>query len=166
VTGTERDMVVHEQEPYNAEPTRSALAEHVVAPVGVFYGRNHGTMPNIAREAWRLRVDGLVDRPLELSLADLQERFAHREVVATLQCAGNRRAGLMAVRDIPGQHPWGPGATSTARWGGVSLADVHPRVAMQILRHAQFALTMEIYTLASPAATKDALKRLGASLDR
>jgi integrase len=51
---------------------------------------------------------------------------------------------------------------------GTLLADldVHPRVAMQILRHAQFALTMEIYTLASPAATKDALKRLGASLDR
>jgi integrase len=50
---------------------------------------------------------------------------------------------------------------------GTLLADldVHPRVAMQILRHAQFALTMEIYTLASPEATKDALKRLGASLD-
>ncbi|TQM11000.1 tyrosine-type recombinase/integrase [Pseudonocardia kunmingensis] len=51
---------------------------------------------------------------------------------------------------------------------GTLLADldVHPRVAMQILRHAQFALTMEIYTLASPDATKEALKRLGASLDR
>ncbi|MBW0088741.1 site-specific integrase [Pseudonocardia sp. KRD-184] len=51
---------------------------------------------------------------------------------------------------------------------GTLLADldVHPRVAMQILRHAQFALTMEIYTLASPQATKEALKRLGASLDR
>ena len=45
-------------------------------------------------------------------------------MVATLQCAGNRRAGLMAVRDIPGQHPWGPGATSTARWVGVRLGDV------------------------------------------
>lgn len=50
---------------------------------------------------------------------------------------------------------------------GTLLADldVHPRVAMQILRHAQFALTMEIYTLASPEATKEALKRLGSSLD-
>jgi hypothetical protein len=36
---------------------------------------------------------------------------------------------------------------------------------MQILRHADFALTMEIYTLASSAATRDALKRLGNSLD-
>lgn len=50
---------------------------------------------------------------------------------------------------------------------GTLLADldVHPRVAMQILRHAQFALTMEIYTLASPKATRDALKKLGDSLD-
>jgi sulfite oxidase len=124
VTTTERTIVVHQHEPYNAEPTRTALAENIVTPVGVFYGRNHGTMPDIDPQEWRLRVDGLVDRPLELSLADLKNRFAHREVIATLQCAGNRRAGLMAVRDIPGQHPWGPGATSTARWGGVSLADV------------------------------------------
>ena len=50
---------------------------------------------------------------------------------------------------------------------GTLLADlgVHPRVAMQILRHAQVALTMEIYTLASSEATREALKRLGDSLD-
>lgn len=40
---------------------------------------------------------------------------------------------------------------------GTLLADldVHPRVAMQILRHAQFSLTMEIYTLASSKAVDD-----------
>ena len=50
---------------------------------------------------------------------------------------------------------------------GTLLADldVHPRVAMQILRHTDFSLTMEIYTLASSAATRAALKRLGDSLD-
>jgi integrase len=50
---------------------------------------------------------------------------------------------------------------------GTLLADldVSPRVAMQILRHAQFSLTMEIYTFASAAATRDALKRLGESFD-
>jgi sulfite oxidase len=117
-------MLVHEQEPYNAEPPRAALAEHLVTPVKTFYGRNHGAMPAIDIDAWRLRIGGMVQRPLELSLTDLQARFAHHEVTATLQCAGNRRAGLMAYRDIPGQHPWGPGAISTARWLGVRLADV------------------------------------------
>ena len=46
------------------------------------------------------------------------------EVVATLQCAGNRRRGLIEVRDIPGEAPWGPGATGNARWRGARLADV------------------------------------------
>jgi integrase len=44
--------------------------------------------------------------------------------------------------------------------------DVHPRVAMQILRHAQFSITMEIYTVVSSAATRAALKRLGEALER
>jgi sulfite oxidase len=54
----------------------------------------------------------------------LREVFREREVTATLQCAGNRRAGLIAIRDIPGEAPWGPGATGTAKWSGVVLADV------------------------------------------
>ena len=43
--------------------------------------------------------------------------------------------------------------------------DVHPRIVMQILRHAQFDVTMEVYASASSVATREALKRLGASLD-
>lgn len=43
--------------------------------------------------------------------------------------------------------------------------DVHPRVAMRILRHAQLSITMEVYTEVSSQATQDALKRLGASLE-
>jgi sulfite oxidase len=96
-----------------------------VTPVDAFYVRNHGDVPEAHPAAFRLRVEGLVDHPLELSLDDLRDgRFAEREVLATLQCAGNRRAGLIAVRDIPGEAPWGPGATGTAQWRGVALADV------------------------------------------
>lgn len=43
--------------------------------------------------------------------------------------------------------------------------DVHPRVAMKILRHARFAITMEIYTQVSDAQTREALRKLGDSLD-
>ncbi|MFC5828727.1 site-specific integrase [Nonomuraea insulae] len=39
--------------------------------------------------------------------------------------------------------------------------DVHPRVAMQILRHSQIAVTMNIYSEASSEETRKALKRLG-----
>ncbi len=61
---------------------------------------------------------------MDLSLATLREVFQEREVTATLQCAGNRRAALVAVHDIPGEAPWGPGATGTARWTGAALGDV------------------------------------------
>lgn len=44
--------------------------------------------------------------------------------------------------------------------------DVHPRVAMQILRHARFSITMEIYTQVSSKQTREALRRLGESLDQ
>ncbi|MFE9312946.1 sulfite oxidase [Streptomyces sp. NPDC088353] len=116
------EMLVHEDEPYNAETPPAALAAQITS-LDTFYGRNHAPIPLIDSASWRLRVEGLVDRPLELAMDDLR-RFTERTVVATLQCAGNRRADLIEVRDIPGQVPWGPGAISTAKWSGVSLADV------------------------------------------
>jgi hypothetical protein len=42
--------------------------------------------------------------------------------------------------------------------------DVHPRVIMRILRHADLSVTMEIYAKASSAATTEALRWLGDSL--
>jgi sulfite oxidase len=122
--GKREDLIVHEREPFNAETSLAALGEDPVTATDAFYVRDHGPVPEIDAGAWRLRVDGLVERPLSLSLSTLREAFREREVTATLQCAGNRRAGLIAIRDIPGEAPWGPGATGTARWTGVALADV------------------------------------------
>ena len=42
----------------------------------------------------------------------------------------------------------------------LAALDVHPRVAMQILRHSKIAVTMEIYTEVPSAATRDALRKL------
>ena len=121
--GTRSDMIVHESEPFNAESGLAALTE-MVTPTEAFYVRGHGEVPHIDPGTWRLRVHGAVERELSLSLSTLREVCAEREVMATLQCAGNRRAGLIAVRDIPGEAPWGPGATGTATWSGIALSDV------------------------------------------
>lgn len=118
------DMVVHETEPFNAEPPPWVLAGSLLTPVEAFYSRNHGPIPDIDPAMWRLRVDGMVDRGLDLSLSDLQAGFRPGTEVATLECAGNRRRELMAVRDIPAQQPWGPATISTAEWTGARLADV------------------------------------------
>ena len=42
----------------------------------------------------------------------------------------------------------------------LAALDVHPRVAMQILRHSKIAVTMEIYTDVPSEATRDALRKL------
>ena len=122
--GKRADLIVHEEEPFNAETGLAALAEGAVTATDAFYVRGHGAVPQIDPASWRLRVEGVVDRALDLSLATLREAFVEREVTATLQCAGNRRAGLIAIREIAGEAPWGPGATGTAVWSGVALADV------------------------------------------
>src|SRR5215218_4632705 len=122
--GKRAGLIVHEEEPFNAETPPAALADGPLTATDAFYVRGHGAVPEIDSAAWRLRVGGLVERELDLSLTTLREAFRERTETATLQCAGNRRAGLIAVRDIPDEAPWGPGATGTATWTGVALADV------------------------------------------
>jgi sulfite oxidase len=122
--GKRADLIVYEDEPFNAETGPAALAEGPLTATDAFYVRGHGAIPEIDPAAWRLRVHGLVERELDLSLTTLREAFRERTETATLQCAGNRRAGFMAIRDIPGEAPWGPGATGTATWSGVALGDV------------------------------------------
>jgi len=50
--------------------------------------------------------------------------------------------------------------TRKTRASLLAALDVHPRVAMRILRHSKIALTMEIYTEAPSDATRDALRKL------
>src|SRR2546423_11462237 len=104
--GKRADLIVHEAEPFNAETGTAALVAHSVTATDAFYVRSHGPVPQVDPAAWRLRVGGAVERRLELSLATLREAFREREVIATLQCAGNRRAGLIGIPDIPGEAPW------------------------------------------------------------
>jgi hypothetical protein len=47
----------------------------------------------------------------------------------------------------------------------LAALDLHPRVAMGILRHSRIALTMEICTQVPDQVTRDALRRLSNSLD-
>jgi sulfite oxidase len=124
VIGKRPDLTIHELEPLNAEPSRAALAEAPVTPTDAFYVRNHGPVPE---HDGAFTIGGLVARELTLTLDELKRDYPAQELAVTLQCAGNRRIDLMAVEAIPGESPWGPGATGTARWRGARLADVLAR---------------------------------------
>jgi integrase len=47
----------------------------------------------------------------------------------------------------------------------LAALNVHPRVAMRILRHSKITVTMEIYTEVPDQAARDALRRLGEQFD-
>src|SRR5689334_20590643 len=125
------DMIVRARLPYNAESPPAVLADGDITPINAFYARNHGPFPDIPAEDWQLTVDGLVPNELAVSFDELTTRFTQHSVVATLACAGNRRAELLSVRPIPGKEPWEHGAISTAEWRGARLADVLEAAGVQ-----------------------------------
>ena len=123
-------FVFYGQEPCNGGPLPRLLREAHVTPADQFYVRCHGDVPQLDPAAYRLRVGGLVARPLELSLESLRADFPAHTVAATLQCAGSRRDELIAVEPIPGETPWTGNAVSHGVWTGARLADVLARAGV------------------------------------
>ncbi|MDP9119905.1 MAG: molybdopterin-dependent oxidoreductase [Acidobacteriota bacterium] len=121
--GKHPGLLVRQQEPFNAGPAPALLARDFLTPNDLFFVRNHGGVPAVDPDSYRLSIEGLVDRPLVLSMAELKSR-PKRTVTATLQCAGNRRRELMDVAPIPNELGWGFEAVGNASWGGVPLCDL------------------------------------------
>ena len=110
--------------PINGEPPPELLARELLTPTELFYVRCHGPVPAIDEQRHRLVVDGLVEQRLELATDDLRAEFPRVRTLATLHCAGNRRAELSEIAPIPDETPWRQGAIGNAHWSGVRLRDV------------------------------------------
>ena len=78
-------------------------------PKDQFFTTQHYGHPDVDPAAFRLKVSGLVDQPISLSLDDLK-RMHSTELVAGFECSGNRR---------PLQ-----GLSGNGRWTGVPLRTV------------------------------------------
>jgi DMSO/TMAO reductase YedYZ molybdopterin-dependent catalytic subunit len=87
-------------------------------PPGLHYVLTHYDIPAVDPAEWALQVTGAVERPLRLSLADLQQR-AGASARVTLECAGNGRARF---EPRPVSQPWLLEAVGTAEWSGTPLA--------------------------------------------
>src|SRR5207245_4461586 len=83
------ELIRMTERPPNYESVRSTFTTRIT-PVERFYLRNHFDLPIVDVAKWRLNVHGLLEKPLSLSLADLQ-RMPQVTVEAVLQCAGNGR---------------------------------------------------------------------------
>jgi DMSO/TMAO reductase YedYZ molybdopterin-dependent catalytic subunit len=116
----EAGLVVHRAHPLNCEVPIGALIGRGLTSSARLYVRNHFHIPVIDASTWRLRVGGLVDRPLSLTLRDLHN-MRSKTMVVTLECAGNGRSRFHPPTDGV---EWNLGAVSTAEWTGVPLVDV------------------------------------------
>lgn len=99
------------------------MAAAAITPVKHFYVRSHGAVPKVEAAGFRLRIEGLVGKPIEFTLDELRQRFKPQTQEATLTCAGNRRLEMNAVKPVPGVQ-WRPGAIGHARWTGALLAEL------------------------------------------
>ena len=118
-------MITREKEPPNLEMPFSAL-EGFVTPNERFYIRCHFPIPRINERDWRLKVEGKVARPFEVTMDDLRQ-MPTQTVMATLECAGNSRVFL--VPKVKGVQ-WELGAVGNAEWTGVKLRDLLQRAEM------------------------------------
>ncbi|MBR0678954.1 sulfite oxidase [Roseomonas eburnea] len=115
-------LIMQGARPLNAE-TPESLLDDDVTPADKFFIRNNGSVPEPAADprAWKIRVDGEVNTPLELSLGELEGRFELVTRRLQMECGGNGRSGFTPQA---AGNQWGNGAISCAEWTGVRLRDV------------------------------------------
>jgi DMSO/TMAO reductase YedYZ molybdopterin-dependent catalytic subunit len=92
-------------EPENVSYPLRAI-EKTITPPDRFFVRDHFAPPEISIEDWRLRIEGRVEHPCELTFSDLVESPS-RQLESVLECAGNAAGGA---------------AVSNGLWEGVSMA--------------------------------------------
>ncbi len=89
-----------------------------ITPVNHFFVRNHMFEPaKIEASTWKLTIGGEVEKPLTLTLADLEKVPVHF-VTNAMECAGNGRS--LHNPKVPGIQ-WGKGAVGNAKFSGPSL---------------------------------------------
>ncbi len=117
------DMLVHSEIPFNGEFAPHLLNDNVT-PTERHFVRNNSGIPKRAingdLRAWRLVIDGEVDKELALSMDDLAH-FPQVTMEVVLECAGNGRS--LFEPEVSGT-PWQHGAVACSEWTGVRLRDV------------------------------------------
>jgi len=112
-------LLTRQKNPDNLEYPFWSLDSFLV-PNNQFFVRNHFSVPALDSKTWRLSVEGLIAKPLEIAYDDLVKMPAHN-MPALMECSGNGRVFLkthqVGVR-------WELGAVGTAEWTGVRLSDV------------------------------------------
>lgn len=118
-----RPLIVLTTRPVQLETPFSVFNEAEFTPNDAFFVRWHlaGVPTDVDAAAFRINVHGLVNTPLQLSVADLKSGYDAVEIAAVCECSGNSR-GFFSPR-VPGGQ-WGNGAMGNALWKGVRVKDI------------------------------------------
>ena len=119
-------LITREKEPMNLEFPFPTLASRIT-PTNQFYVRSHFPIPKLEAASWQLTIEGEVNKPFTISYAELRALPA-KTVMATLECAGNGRAGL--VPKAKGLL-WEEGGVGNAEWKGVPLSTLLDRAGVK-----------------------------------
>ena len=123
-----RPLIMYSDRPPLLESPREVFTSRLT-PNDQFFVRWH--MPNIPThidpDTYTIKIDGLVDKEIEISLNDLKTKFEQVEIEAVLQCGGNSRS---AFSPTAGGIQWGSGAMGSALWKGVRLSDLLDRAGL------------------------------------
>jgi DMSO/TMAO reductase YedYZ molybdopterin-dependent catalytic subunit len=114
-------LTILNDRPVNAE-CPAHLLDDEVTPTNRLFVRNNGIPPSsMDPDSWTLTIDGEVDQPMELTIAELKDKFDVVTRQLQLECGGNGRSFF----DPKARgNQWTVGAVGACNWTGVRLADV------------------------------------------
>ncbi len=106
--------------------TPAHLMDDEVTPTEKLFIRNNGNMPDAAAlaadpKAWKIKIDGEVNAPMEIALGDLMAKFQPVTYRLMLECGGNGRSQF--TPEARGNQ-WTTGGAGCPEWTGVRLGDV------------------------------------------
>ncbi len=132
IHGKSADMIIHNAKLGVTETPIALLRKYDHTPKEILFSRFHyphegdakwyattGLPPAQMVKDWTIRVDGLVQRPRTVTIADLQKRPQEKRV-SVLQCAGNGRSFYAAKQKVAGGQ-WKNGGMGNVEWEGVPL---------------------------------------------
>ena len=115
------------EDPSCTETSLSSLNTWIT-PGDLFYTRSHfSKLPDLDASSYRLEVKGAVHSPSTIGYEELLA-MPSKEVVATLECAGNSRSYVTPPAEgVRFRH----GAIGNARWKGVAVSELLSREILQ-----------------------------------
>lgn len=115
-------LVVLGEKPLVAE-TPAHLLDDDTTPTDKLFIRNNGQIPEPPADpgGWKIRIDGEVNTPFDMTLGELRSKFQPVTLRMVLECGGNGRSYF--VPQARGNQ-WTTGGVGCPEWTGVRLRDV------------------------------------------